>query len=231
MHNPQGDIAPLAEIIQLKHKYKFRVVLDESLAVGVLGRTGRGLTEQVGAQIGTDVDIVCGSLGNALGSVGGYCVGDREMIDHQRLSGSGYCFSASNPPVLVTTAQAAIHMLINDTAGERLMRLRDAASRLRQLLEGIPGVLLLAPRGGQGVESPVLHALLHDPKRSDLRKKFRKLVDSCGSESDGVKYVNWYCDDMSKFVEGEVERGDREGYLLKVAKVREGMKARGVLVA
>ena len=96
-----GDIAPLADIIRLKHQYKFRIVLDESLAFGVLGPTGRGLTEHVGAKIGTDVEIVCGSMGGALGSVGGFCVGDREMIDHQRLSGSGDCFSASNPPVLV----------------------------------------------------------------------------------------------------------------------------------
>lgn len=77
-----GDIAPLAEIIRLKHEYKFRIVLDESLAFGVLGRTGRGLCEHVGADIGNDVEIVCGSMGNALGSVGGFCVGDREMIDH-----------------------------------------------------------------------------------------------------------------------------------------------------
>ena len=77
-----GDIAPLAEIVRLKHEFKFRIVLDESLAFGVLGRTGRGLTEQVGAKIGTDVEIVCGNMGNSLGSVGGFCVGDREMIDH-----------------------------------------------------------------------------------------------------------------------------------------------------
>lgn len=106
-----GDVAPLAEIVRLKHKYKFRLLLDESLAVGVLGVQGRGLSEEVGAKVGTDVDILVGNLGNALTSVGGFCVGDREMVDHQRLSASGFSFSASNPPVLVNAAQAAVHFL------------------------------------------------------------------------------------------------------------------------
>ena len=42
------------------------------------------------------------AAGNALASIGGFCCGDREVVDHQRLSGLGYCFSASLPPYLAT---------------------------------------------------------------------------------------------------------------------------------
>lgn len=49
--------------------------------------------------------------GNALGSIGGFCAGDREIVDHQRLSGLGYCFSASLPPFLATGARLLAVMM------------------------------------------------------------------------------------------------------------------------
>lgn len=54
------------------------------------------------------MDLICSSLENAVGSVGGFSVGSTFIVDHQRLSGLGYCFSASAPPLL---AQAAIEAL------------------------------------------------------------------------------------------------------------------------
>lgn len=53
---------------------------------------------------------VCGA-GNALSSVGGFCCGNHEMVDHQRLSGLGYCFSASLPPYLATASIGALDVL------------------------------------------------------------------------------------------------------------------------
>lgn len=82
-------------------RYKYRLVVDESLSLGVLGPTGRGAAEHYGLSPG-QVEIVGASLGAALSSVGGFCAGDREVVDHQRLSGLGYCFSASLPPYLAT---------------------------------------------------------------------------------------------------------------------------------
>lgn len=52
-----------------------------------------------------EVDLICSSLENSIGSIGGFSVGSTFIVDHQRLSGLGYCFSASAPPLL---AQAAI---------------------------------------------------------------------------------------------------------------------------
>lgn len=55
-----------------------------------------------------EIDLICASLENAVGSIGGFSVGSTFIVDHQRLSGLGYCFSASAPPLL---AQAAISAL------------------------------------------------------------------------------------------------------------------------
>ena len=60
-----GDLAPLAAIARLKHKYKFRLVVDESLAFGVLGASGRGACEHFGLQP-EDVEIICASMGQPL---------------------------------------------------------------------------------------------------------------------------------------------------------------------
>ena len=84
-----GDIAPLPHIIRLKQRYKYRLILDESFAIGVLGATGRGSVEHW--SIDTDaVDLLCASMDHALASVGGFCIGSQQVVDHQRLSGAGY---------------------------------------------------------------------------------------------------------------------------------------------
>ena len=75
--------------------------------------------------------------GNALASQGGFCAGPREMVDHQRLSGLGYCFSASLPPYLTVAATAAVHAL--EQHPELLEQLRSNAQRLRSLLQDVPG--------------------------------------------------------------------------------------------
>lgn len=96
-----GDLAPLAAIKQLKEQYKYRLLVDESMSLGVLGATGRGATEHYGLSP-EDSEIIGASLGNAVASIGGFCAGEREIVDHQRLSGLGYCFSASLPPYLAS---------------------------------------------------------------------------------------------------------------------------------
>ena len=57
------------------------------------------------------VDMICASMSTALGSIGGFCVGEQEVVEHQRLSGLGYCFSASLPPYLANAADTVLTML------------------------------------------------------------------------------------------------------------------------
>ena len=111
LYKNTGQIVPLDELVQLKHQFRYRLILDESHSFGVLGKTGRGVTELYGQEFQRDVEITTISLENAMGSVGGITTGSEEVVDHQRLSGSGYCFSASSPPFTATAAIASLEML------------------------------------------------------------------------------------------------------------------------
>jgi hypothetical protein len=77
------------------------------------GATGRGACEHHGLAPG-DADVVVASLGTALAGVGGFCAASREIVDHQRLSGLGYCFSASLPPFLAVAAHATLDRLVEE---------------------------------------------------------------------------------------------------------------------
>lgn len=77
--------------------------------------------------------------GNALASVGGFCAGEREIVDHQRLSGLGYCFSASLPPLLATAALGALRTLRGPGSPGLRAALQRNARLLRRLLSDLPG--------------------------------------------------------------------------------------------
>lgn len=132
LYKNTGKIVPLDELVKLKEKYCFRLILDESNSFGVLGQTGRGVTELYGKKLMRDVEITTVSLENAVGSIGGVTVGSEEVVDHQRLSGSGYCFSASSPPFTATAAIKSIELL--DKQPDTLKHLRENQSYLRSKL-------------------------------------------------------------------------------------------------
>jgi serine palmitoyltransferase len=116
-----GTIAPLDKIVQLKRKYHYRLILDESFSFGTLGKTGRGALEHHHLRPMYDAEIVTIALENSLGSIGGVTVGNEEVVDHQRLSGAGYCFSASAPPFTASAAITALqHIESNPKCVEQL---------------------------------------------------------------------------------------------------------------
>lgn len=96
--------------MELKFRYKFRLILDETWSYGVLGRSGRGLTEHQGVDP-KQVDMIIGSLAGSLCAGGGFCAGSDEIVDHQRISAAAYTFSAALPAMLATTASEVIEML------------------------------------------------------------------------------------------------------------------------
>ncbi|MCJ1381903.1 serine palmitoyltransferase component [Xylographa soralifera] len=105
-----GDMVDLPKIIELKHRYKFRLILDESWSFGVLGRTGRGITEHQNVDA-AEVDMIVGSLAGPLCAGGGFCVGSDEIVEHQRISSAAYTFSAALSAMLATTASETINLL------------------------------------------------------------------------------------------------------------------------
>jgi serine palmitoyltransferase len=153
-----GDLCPLPKLVEFRNRYRTPIFLEESLSFGVLGEHGRGATEHWGLEPG-DVDLVCASLETAMGSTGGFCAGKSYVVDHQRLSGLGYCFSASMPPML---AAASIKSLdIMERTPQIFSQLRDKAVTMRRLLRGAPGLRVC----GESV-NPVIHLQLACPSSS-----------------------------------------------------------------
>ncbi|QIX00132.1 hypothetical protein AMS68_005649 [Peltaster fructicola] len=105
-----GDVSDLPKLIELKLKYKFRLILDETWSYGILGRAGRGITEHQNVDP-ESVDMIIGGLAGALASGGGFCAGTAEICEHQRLSANAYTFSAALPALLATTASETVALL------------------------------------------------------------------------------------------------------------------------
>jgi 7-keto-8-aminopelargonate synthetase-like enzyme len=96
--------------IELRLRYKFRLILDETWSFGVLGRTGRGITEHQHVDP-TEVDMIIGSLAGSLCAGGGFCAGSDEIVEHQRISAAAYTFSAALPAMMATSASETLAML------------------------------------------------------------------------------------------------------------------------
>ncbi|MCJ1461901.1 serine palmitoyltransferase component [Pseudocyphellaria aurata] len=122
MFENTGDVVDLPKVVDLKLRYKFRLILDETSSFGVLGRTGRGVTEQQNVD-SSQIDMIIGSLAGPLCAGGGFCAGSDEIVEHQRISAAAYTFSAALPAMLATTASEALLML--QTNSELLSQLRD----------------------------------------------------------------------------------------------------------
>lgn len=108
--------------VELKLRYKFRLILDETWSFGVLGRTGKGLTEHQNVDA-VEVDMIIGSLAGPLCAGGGFCAGSQEIVEHQRISAAAYTFSAALPAMLATTASEVLYML--ETNGDMLTQVRE----------------------------------------------------------------------------------------------------------
>ena len=133
-----GDVAPLAEIVELAKEYGARTIVDEAHATGVLGPGGRGAVAQAGLE--GEVDVVVGTLGKALGSYGAYACADEEMIRYLINTARSLIFSTAPGPPAVAGALAALELL--QERPHRVQRLRSAARTLRGALahEGFPVV-------------------------------------------------------------------------------------------
>ncbi|XP_075935780.1 serine palmitoyltransferase 1 isoform X2 [Anarhichas minor] len=159
--------------VKLKYKYKVRIFLEESMSFGVLGEHGRGVTEHFGVDI-DDIDLISANLENAVASIGGFCCGRSFVIDHQRLSGQGYCFSASLPPMLAAAAIEALNIMEEDP--DIFTVLREKCQHVYKALQGIPGLKLV------GVQfAPALHLQLErsSGSRDSDMQLLCTIVDYC----------------------------------------------------
>lgn len=105
-----GNVAPLDKIVALADKYNAMVMVDESHSAGVVGRTGRGVTELY--NITGKVEIITGTLGKAFGgAIGGFTTGKKEIIDILRQRSRPYLFSNSIPPMVAAAGIRMVDMM------------------------------------------------------------------------------------------------------------------------
>ena len=114
-----GDIAPLPELCTLAEKYDCIMMVDDAHSSGVLGRNGRGTIDHFDCH--GRVHIQVGTLSKAIGVMGGYVCGSRELIDFLYLRARPFLFSTSHPPA-VTAACIAAFSLLDSPAGEKLVK-------------------------------------------------------------------------------------------------------------
>lgn len=115
-----GNVAPLDEIYKLSQKYDAMIMVDESHSAGVVGETGRGVTEQY--DLKGKIEIITGTLGKAFGgAIGGFTTGKKEIIDMLRQRSRPYLFSNSIPPMVAA-------------AGIEMFRMMDETNELQDKL-------------------------------------------------------------------------------------------------
>ena len=135
-----GDIGPVDKLAAPAEKYGAIMMVDDAHASGVLGRNGRGSIDHFGMHGRVDVQV--GTLSKAIGALGGYVCGSRDLIDYLYHRARPFLFSTSHPPSVAATCIAAFDIL--ETEPERIERLwqntRYFQGELRQAGFNIGGV-------------------------------------------------------------------------------------------
>jgi len=126
-----GRLASIPEMVKLAKEFGARLYLDDAHAVGVIGDGGRGSASTFGLL--DDVDLVSGTFSKSFASLGGFLVGDREIIEYIRHFSPAHIFSASMPPANVATVLKALEILKEEQW--RLTRLEEISSYMRRGLK------------------------------------------------------------------------------------------------
>jgi len=130
----EGDICNLPEIVKVCKKHKARLIVDDAHATGVLGENGRGTCEHFGLEHG-EVDLVVGTCSKTFASVGGFVVGDKDVIHYIKHISRSMIFSAALPPSNIATISKAIDII--QTQPERRKKLWDLSAKLRKGFEDL----------------------------------------------------------------------------------------------
>lgn len=158
-----GIIAPLPAICDLADKYDAIVMVDDSHAVGFMGKTGAGTPEHFGVQ--DRVHIVTGTFGKALGGAsGGYTSGKKAYIDWLRQRSRPYLFSNTLAPSIAAASIAALDLIAREP--QRLDTLRDNAAYFRDKMTALGFDLVKG-------EHPIIPVMLYDAPKA---KEFADLM-------------------------------------------------------
>jgi 5-aminolevulinate synthase len=136
VYSMDGDIAPIAEILDVCENHGAMSYLDEVHAVGLYGPRGGGIAEREGLM--DRLTVIEGTLGKAFGVVGGYIAASASVVDFVRSFASGFIFTTALPPAIAAGALASVRHL--KSSGVERARHQETVARVRRRLEalGIP---------------------------------------------------------------------------------------------
>lgn len=121
VYSMDGDFGKLVEIAALAKKYQAMTYLDEVHAIGLYGKCGGGLSEEL--QIADQIDLIQGTFAKGLGAIGGYVAGDFEVIDAIRSNAAGFIFTTSIPPAIAAAVAVNIkHLQQSDFERKKLFQ-------------------------------------------------------------------------------------------------------------
>ena len=130
VYSMEGEIAPLPAIVEACRRHGARLVLDDAHGLGVLGANGRGTAEHFGLE--EEIDLVIGTTSKSLPAVGGFAVGDAQVIHYLRYTNRPFIFAASPPPAAVAAVREALAVMEEQPA------LRAALwANTRRMLDGL----------------------------------------------------------------------------------------------
>lgn len=110
IYSMDGDYPDLPRFIEIKHKHKTFLMVDEAHSFGVMGKTGLGIREHFGL-LGSDVDIWMGTLSKTLAGCGGYIAGETALVEHLKFLAPGFLYSVGMSPPVAAASLAALQCL------------------------------------------------------------------------------------------------------------------------
>ncbi len=136
VYSMDGDIAPIAEILDVCEKHGAMTYIDEVHAVGLYGPRGGGIAEREGLM--DRITVIEGTLGKAFGVMGGYIAASADLVDFVRTFSSGFIFSTALPPAVAAGACASIKHLKASSHEREMQQDRVATVRRKLDMLGIP---------------------------------------------------------------------------------------------
>ena len=174
-----GDIGPVGALAYLCEKYGAIMMVDDAHASGVLGRNGRGSVDHFGCTQRVDVQV--GTLSKAIGSLGGYVCGSRDLIDYLYHRARPFLFSTSHPPSVAASCIAAFDILENEP--ERIERLWSNTRYFQEQLTHAG--FDIGGRSTPKSETPITPIIIGDGRKT---MEFSRAVFEQGVMATGIAF-------------------------------------------